>query len=400
LESNKVILLCFPIIFIFLWVGIGIARSNAYLVNDDFFTFWLSAHLITEGENPYNQDVWVRFHHIYQATWIPEPIYLYPLPLAIVMAPLGWLPLKVAAAFWIFLSQIMTMASVLIWSSSWKVANKLPYLIPVLAGIFLFRPVIVTFRNGQLGAFLLLIMVGAAYLMDRGRWLEGGALLPLIGLKPSFGIPIILLTCAWLVTRKNVKGLVGLALSSLAILIIGWLYDSSWIQEFLWIGNIKLTTTFGYSPTVWGIMGFICRFKQDCTGVSGIFVSVLLVVAFLIILFRGDKQITPSYILAGIVTIALLITPYLWAYDQILLVLPILLLIEKMISRGLPYLITSTFVLGVSLFSLLLIVVAVTIGYDVFSGFVSFFILILLAVFGKDIKIPKESANVLNETRS
>ena len=69
-----------------------------------------------------------------------------------------------------------------------------------------------------------------------------------------------------------------------------------------------------------------------------------------------------------IIPIALLITPYGWAYDQILLIIPILIVITVMITRKYPYIIPSTLFLLISLLALVFVLVAMQIEYDMWSA--------------------------------
>ncbi|MGA7607447.1 MAG: hypothetical protein WCA79_16135, partial [Anaerolineales bacterium] len=61
--------------------------------NANFFFFWLAGRMMWTGQNPYNATQWLAGHDAYGATWKPNQIFPYPLPLAFLMAPLGLISL-------------------------------------------------------------------------------------------------------------------------------------------------------------------------------------------------------------------------------------------------------------------------------------------------------------------
>jgi cytochrome c biogenesis factor len=67
------------------------------------------------------------------------------------------------------------------------------------------------------------------------------------------------------------------------------------------------------------------------------------------------------------ILIALLITPYLWAYDQILLILPILSISNTLARIKTPYFIVSLLPIMFTILSLVLLYLASIKGHDVSS---------------------------------
>ena len=143
---------------IFLCISIWVVYPQDY-ADTDFFSFWLAGYSLLAGKDPYSADWWTLGHHKYGAEWISDATFLYPLPLAIFLIPLGLLSLEQAFVLWVFLSQwlILLAAVLLLRRANWQVHKK--YVLPILVGIYLFRPVILTLLHGQLGALFLLILV-------------------------------------------------------------------------------------------------------------------------------------------------------------------------------------------------------------------------------------------------
>lgn len=142
-----------------------VARSVDYEVNNDFFTFWLGGRMLLQGQNPYDAEAWATNHTLYGSTWIENPVYIYPLPLAFLYVPLGILSLPVAAVVQIGLSILALISAAGLALSDWRSTKAAGYLPVILIGLFLYRPAIVTLRNGQLGGFLLFSLAMTAYLV-------------------------------------------------------------------------------------------------------------------------------------------------------------------------------------------------------------------------------------------
>jgi len=76
--------------------------------------------------------------------------------------------------------------------------------------------------------------------------------------------------------------------------------------------------------------------------------------------------------------VVLLITPYLWAYDQILLILPLAVVVMGMAESGIGYLRAALIPLGISVLALGLLFLAGSFGSDVWSAVVPLAILALV----------------------
>ena len=363
---------------VFLLISLRIVYSQDY-ADTDFFSFWLAGYSVLAGEDPYSTEWWTLGHHIFGAEWISDATFLYPLPLAIFFIPLGLLSLEQAFVLWVFLSQwmIFLAAVLLLRRTNWP-ANK-KYVLPILAGIFLFRPVILTLIHGQLGALFLLILVLMLIFWEKQQWLLGGLLLPLLALKPSFGLLIGAMLGVWLIVQNKWTALAGGLAASLGLCLLGWFYNPTWISEFLAIGSGKLGKTFGYSPTVWGISGQLCTQNRECTMILGGILGGLCLIAFLYFIFKSPGNLSPALVMSLVIPIALLVTPYGWAYDQILLIIPILVVVIAMIAKGFPYIIPAALFLVISLLALAFVLLAMKIEYDMWSAGVVFICLILVA---------------------
>jgi hypothetical protein len=79
------------------------------------------------------------------------------------------------------------------------------------------------------------------------------------------------------------------------------------------------------------------------------------------------RKIRPVEMLAMTVCVTLLVTPYVQSYDQILLIIPVLVVMGLMRSEGFPYLITASLFLAISILAFSLTFAYAGIGLDVWS---------------------------------
>jgi hypothetical protein len=225
--------------------------------------------MIWTGQDPYLTNDWILGHSQFEATWISDPNFLYPLPLALVFAPLGWLPLYYAFIVWVFLLESMIFFSAISLINLGETPQRKHFIVPVLVSIVIFRPTIIAVLNGQISGLLLLIMVCVILLWSKKHSFLGGAFLAIVALKPNIGIPILALISLWLLFNKKINALVGIAVSGFTLAILGIAIKTNWISEYLSIGSAKLSQAFGYSPTLWGLATLATRFNLQLTLITG-----------------------------------------------------------------------------------------------------------------------------------
>jgi hypothetical protein len=354
--------------------------------NSDFFSFWLAGHMVWTVENPYSSAEWIDGHHQFSATWISDPKFLYPLPLAIFLAPLGLLSLYHAYIVWIVLLQFMIVITVVLLLMAKPNPQSKHYIFPILAGIALFRPTIITLFNGQLSGGLLLVSALVIYLWEKDKWWQGSALLPLLALKPNVGIPMIALLSFWLLIRKQARMLGWITISTLALITIGLLRDPNWVIEYLNIGNSKLAQTFGYSPTVWGLAAYISGFKQNTTIIFGSLMAIGMLGGCLILLAQKRRVLRPAMAFSIVITTSLVITPYTWTYDQLLLIIPIIVIMMEMMKGHHPFLLPASLFLLFDILTLFLLLISDKIQMEVLNVIIPLSIYCILFIFTLSMK--------------
>jgi len=190
-------------------------ERNVDYVNNGFFTFWLAGRMMWTGQQPYAATDWVSGHRANGAVWIPNQIFPYPLPLALLTAPLGLLPIEKAYILWDVLAQVFTASCILWLATHWDGLNRQAYVIFVLLATILNGNVFLGLMTGTFAALFLGFLTLALYFLEKERpWLAGIALAGL-ALKPPL-LTVVALIGLWLLFRRNWKAIGGIAAGGLA----------------------------------------------------------------------------------------------------------------------------------------------------------------------------------------
>ena len=367
------------VILIPIFLVVSLVSSKLYDARKfDFAEYWLAGHMILSGENVYDSREWVYERALQNSAYHSEPTFQYPLPFAILFAPLSLLPIESAYTLWIFFSQIAILISIVILLDSFP--EKSPYLgLLTVAGIFLFRPMFTVILSGQILSVLLLSISFSILLLRKERWFFSGFVLSLLSLKPSIGFPLLALISVWFVSRKKWRGMLGLALGGVTLLLMGFIVNPKWVVDYLEIGGNNFTKYYGVQPTLWGVADQILKANNlsVAAGATGV-AAILAVEARLFLARKFDDR--PIEAFASILPAGLLIAPYSWAYDQILLAAPIVYLVTR-ISLAWGNKFVPLFLFGVVGCAVALVFIAYQVGHDVWSSLNSFLIWIFVLYF-------------------
>jgi hypothetical protein len=311
----------------------------------------------------------------FELGFLLTPVFLYPLPLALLLAPLGYLPFLSAYIVWVALTQLMIIVSLVILLSLETNPRRKLFFIPLVIGTILFRPTILTLTQGQLSGLFLFALAWIAFLWQKGKWFWGGFLLGLLALRPNLGFILIVLVAIWLLLNKNWTALCGTLISGIFVLTAGLIYNPVWVIQYLHVGSNKLAETFGGSPTVWGLGALISHNHITATLIIGGLPGLAILFMFFRAILHAHATLRPLSVLALAVSVTLLITPYTWTYDQLLLVLPLSAVILAMDRRGAPFPLTASVFLGIDMLVVALLFLDVMMQVEIWN------VLIPLVVF-------------------
>jgi hypothetical protein len=375
----KVLFIIFGVVFI-IGAAYYIASSQNFYreSGQDFFALWLAPHLLLQGKNPYLPIDWMSGSLAEGVKSVTDAAFLYPLPLAVLLVPLGFLPLEYAAIAWISLGILTIIFTSIVTlfmlkQNHWTVS----LVIPIFIGIFLLRSVLETLRIGQLDWLILLFLTIGLYFGEKQKWLIAGILIAFSMIKPQIGLPFVLLISFWLIIRKKWSGLIGEVLQLIVLYFIGFLVNPSWLIQWLSIGSQKIGSTICCTPTLWGLSSLICSFELSSALKMGTIVVILVCLLQLVIFFQipGDRA---DIAFGFSIPVSLLISPYLWTYSHIILLIPILIIVRTLKERHYPFLITGPFPLYMALLSGAIVFISMKIGVDVVTSVVPIITFIVL----------------------
>jgi len=319
------------------WWYVQVGAASVNFPNTNFFKLWLAGHLAGIGSNPYSLQDWFNGHTAFGATWIPEGIFLYPLPLAYFLIPLGWLALSQAYSVWAFLTLLATTASLFLLIDLWEESRLKIFALPMMVALFFFAPMLEAPGKGTLGGLLLLAMVLSLYLFNHRMWLIGGMLSALLLVKPTFGAPALILLGLWFLSRREWRGIVGIITGSLFLYALGAVVNPQWPLQFLVMGQQKVGEYLGTQPTALNVAGFFCQRSPACSYGLGAAVSLVLIGVVVFLIFRKTRLLDSLEAMSLILTTSLLVTPYLWSYDFVLLIIPLSWIVHQLILRTKSY---------------------------------------------------------------
>jgi len=335
--------------------------------NSNFFVFWLSGRLLTDGENPYNPDQWRAGHEEYGSTSIREASFLYPMPLAIFMIPLGLFSLNKAYLGWQILSQISIAIVVFALLNKWQKTEHIRMFIPMILFLLFFGPLYLTLQIGSIGPLILIILFMAMILLQKNQSFAAGILLGLTMLKPPQGISILLLAGIWLLARRDWKAILGILFGGSFLWLIGLSIDSNWVSGFLHNSEAAFDRRLGFQSNVWSFSYLLCNKEQNCSFALGGAIALLLLIGTAVFLWRNHAKLTVWQAFNIIIPIAFVTTVYLWGYDQILYIIPIVWIIGTLVENTKSYIYAFVFLIVIDLYSLYALVQQASTGKDLWS---------------------------------
>ncbi len=306
--------------------------------SSNFTFFWLSGRMLLNGENPYNEAQYLAGHETYGIKWQPNKIFPYPLPLAIFFIPLGLLPLPAAYITWQIITMLIIAWTIFVLLNHWEGSAQRRLLVPIFAAMFFFGPVYLTLHTGSVGALALLAIVGAILLLEKDKSMLAGMLLSLTMLKPPQGLTILLLAGTWFLARRNWKAIYGILIGGIALLVVGMIQDPFWLIKFRGASEAVMDRTQGVHSNVWAFAYLACGGTSPCWLILGGASSLLLLGLGGFFLWRNQSRLTAWKAFSIILPIGFVSTIYLWAYDQLPYLIPVIWIIGTLVKRGNSYL--------------------------------------------------------------
>ena len=275
---------------------------------------WGPAYQLIHGKNPYLLDDLFRFGN---PIWMPTIIGA--------LFPLGWLTEHQATALW-FLASLLCL--VVIYRLSTRPSEgqskvSLGLMTGLLIGGFGFVPTISHLVLGQFSLFAVVLMLLAVYAVQRRQWVLTGILIALATAKPQLILlPVLgLAVYAWHQGRWSALlrlGLSGTVTSAVLTLPL-------WIASPDWLNGMQIAFSRNLQ---WAQPSSLVAFRFLMGDGIGIALwGLLLVVAIIITVWMWGytsrsgqgRHIDPITAMSWNLMLTLLVSPYAWTWDFVLI---------------------------------------------------------------------------------
>ena len=199
-------------------------------------------------------------------------------------------------------------------------------------------------------------------------------------LKPPQGLSILLLAGIWFLAKKNWKAIAGVAIGGLIILIVGLIQDPQWIQKFLGAGDAVMDRTLGVHSNVWAFAYLGCDGASPCANILGGVLSASLLGGASLLLWRNQAQWSAWEAMNLIITVGFVSTIYLWAYDQLPYIIPIIWIVGILVQKQRSILLAFFFLILLDLASIFALVQQAFTEKDLWSLGTSILVLVFLFI--------------------
>lgn len=303
-------------------IATGVAVNFRYPYLMDFLSYWGAAVLAISGNPGDAYDV--ALHHAVQErifvfdTRMP---FAYPPPYLLIILPFGFIPYWLSASIWIGTTLSLYAAAVRRWMPDF------------VAAAIAFPPVAVCGIIGQNGLLIAALFIGGMSALARQPFLAG-AILGALAIKPQIGL---LLPLAFIAGREW-RAFAGAAATVLSLILLSLLA----FGLAPWRGFFNMASLVG-SITTEGLVGW---YKMASVFASlrlggvpepfawGIHAGCAALAAVLVWRF-WQKTADALARAAMLAPASVLVSPYLYLYDQVVLIVSFYWLVRSGANRGL-----------------------------------------------------------------
>jgi hypothetical protein len=323
MNSKK--LLLFLITFFILIIVITSAPKSFNIGTGDFRPYWSATYLLAYGQD--FSDLSLMDHTERTLTGWDQSFTMMAwfAPTGIViLLPFTLFPFEQAAYFWLLTNILVLSASAFLL---WKDVKRKIW-IPLVA-VFAFPMTLLSLYVGQINTLILFgLAVFISLKKPEHQYLRGIGL-ALTTIKPHLVIltlPLIILDCIY---KKHWKILIGFFGSLLVCSIILFAFYPSWPISF-WNLVSSGMSTIRETPTISGLIAYTTGQPWGkWIWMPGLFVSI-------IFWWRRKNHLDINEMIIFSIILGLLISPIGWSYDQIVLLIPMLLLLGNLIKNKTP----------------------------------------------------------------
>jgi arabinofuranan 3-O-arabinosyltransferase len=292
----------------------------------DFINVWAAGRLALEGHPAQAWD-WDIQRPIEVAQlgqdFLGYFAWHYPPPFLFVASLLARLPYGAAFMGWVFISLIPYLVVVRA-----IVGRPFGWMLALAAPMVLNNALV-----GQNGFFTAALIGGTLYLMPV-RPVLAGICLGLLSYKPQYGLlfPLVLIAASqWTVFFSA-------AVVTVLMAVVSWLAfgTESWQAFFHWMPMFSQAFLTEGKATWWKLQSLfsLVRFLGGTEQLAWIFQWVLSAAVAVVLVVMWRSRVSYSLKAAALATGTLLITPYLFMYDMMVLAIPVAFLVRIGLRGG------------------------------------------------------------------
>jgi glycosyl transferase family 87 len=313
------------------WIGfIRVIRDG----HADFRNLYTAGYMLRTGhaKELYRHEAQKRFQDeavSHEQIAIP---FLRPAYQALLFAPFSWLSFRKAYLLLLVFNLGLLGISYRLLRAHTSHLRELWAGLPL--GMFLFLPIGAALMQGQDSILLLAILSCALVALDGGREGMAGAIVALGLFKFQLVIPIALLFLLWR-RWQFIAGfsIAGIALAGLSIGIAGWTQSEEYAASLLNLGASSSLSSGLPLP-----VDHMANLHGLVTGIFGrkSFARPLLLVGVVaMVVVAGVRRRSGGEALAIAVSVATVISHYLFIHDMSLLLIPIVWALDRLLRREL-----------------------------------------------------------------
>jgi hypothetical protein len=317
------------------WANFNFLNTPSF-AHRDFMSLWGGGWAIRHDVNIFDPEVWAPLRLELGSKWRtgdagnPFPMWTLLLVMPLSLLPLGW-----GAAVWLALSQLLL--GLVVYFLLIELGRRKPSVFEfalIAIGVFAFRGTLVTMLNGQITIILMLALTLFLVFVKRDKPFWAGVALAFIILKPNPFIIFAPMIALWLILRRKWEIIAGGVTAVLVMLAATWIILPGWLLEWQ---NVREKT--GSSPrsfimpTLWGAGTEISVQWAPLIGLLLVGGLTLALGWYLYTRSALNEREVVSLAIAA----SLLATPYAWAYEHMLLLIPLILYFTRLDRRWLAW---------------------------------------------------------------
>jgi hypothetical protein len=321
LESRKkiqIICLIAIILFLILFLKASYNQWATTELGKDFTAYWSSAHLLINGQNPYQADQILALQT--SVGWKDKtPLVMYNPPWVLTfIIPFASDNYPLTKFLWfLFIFACTLICSIWLWQFYGGTnANRHWSLL-----IYTYMPLCFCLVKGQIVPIILLGVVGFLHFEKQKKWFWAGVFVCLLGIKPQDTYLFLLALLFWIIYKKRWRVLLGAGCATLLITAIPLLYNPDiFFQYYTEILSHSYlydweTPTLGY----WlrSLLGKEEHFLQYLPAIVG-------TAWFVYYWYRNYVKWEWAEQVPVLIFISLMTTPYVWVNDYVLLLVAII----------------------------------------------------------------------------